>query len=61
VPGDASARVDAETGSGGIRVGLEGIRVVRQERDEMQFQVGGGAARVTLETGSGGIEIRPAG
>jgi hypothetical protein len=58
LPADASARVQAETGSGGIRVGREGVEFLRQDRDEVTLRIGDGSARVTLDTGSGGIRIR---
>jgi len=58
LPADASARIEAETGSGGIRVGREGVELLRQDRDEVTVKIGDGAAHVSLQTGSGSIKIK---
>ena len=42
----------------GIDLDLEGARVTRMDRDEVAFEVGGGAASIRLDTGSGRIRIR---
>jgi hypothetical protein len=49
--------VEAATGSGGIRVDLEGAKVHRLEDDQAEIEIGAGDARVTLDTGSGRIRI----
>ena len=57
INGPASATVTADTGSGGIRVGREGVELLRQDDDEVVVKIGDGAALVMLQTGSGGIKI----
>ena len=58
LPANASADIDADTGSGRIRIDLSGDYSIRKdERDEAEVRVGGGAARVRLDAGSGGINI----
>ena len=57
MPASASAHVWAETGSGGVDLDVAGARIVKEKRDEIEFEVGDGAARIELETGSGGIRI----
>jgi hypothetical protein len=58
VPADASAEIDADTGSGGISMDAPVARVIEKERDSMRVVVGDGAARVRLDTGSGSIRVR---
>lgn len=58
LPPDASARITAQTGSGGIRVGREGVEFLRQDKDELAVKIGDGAAVIRLRTGSGGIRIK---
>jgi hypothetical protein len=59
VPADASARIIAETGSGSVSLDLgDGVRVLRQEPDGVELQLGSGAAHVELDTGSGAIRIK---
>jgi len=58
LPPEASAEVRAETGSGGIDLGLDSpVELKYKDRNEIAFTVGSGAARVVLDTGSGGIRI----
>jgi len=58
VPDGASARIEADTGSGKVRNKIEDADVSHQERDEILMTVGDGEARVTLDAGSGSITIR---
>jgi DUF4097 and DUF4098 domain-containing protein YvlB len=57
VPEGASARVYAETSSGGIDVDVDGVDYRRRKRDHAEFEIGSGDADVDLETGSGTIRI----
>jgi len=57
MPENASARVDAETNSGGVEVDVAGADISRHKRDHVRFEVGDGAADVRLDAGSGGIRI----
>jgi DUF4097 and DUF4098 domain-containing protein YvlB len=57
MPADPSARVSAETSSGGIDVDVEGAEFSRNKRDHVRFEVGDAAADVRLDAGSGGIRI----
>lgn len=57
MPEGASARVEAETNSGGIDVDVAGADIGRKKRDHVRFEVGDGKADVHLDAGSGGIRI----
>lgn len=57
MPENASAHVEAETGSGGIDVRVAQAQMLRDKRDHVEFEVGGGDATVQLDTGSGRIRI----
>lgn len=57
MPADPSARVEAETSSGGIDVDVDGADFSRDKRDHVRFEVGNGDAEVSLDAGSGGIRI----
>lgn len=52
-----SARIAASTGSGGISVDLDDVRVLRNDVHDKEFEAGSGEARITLETGSGSIRV----
>ena len=57
MPTDPSARVEAETSSGGIDVDVADADFSREKRDHVRFEVGNGDADVRLDAGSGGIRI----
>ncbi len=53
-----SASVNAETGSGGIDVRVDGIDMRKKRRDHVAFDIGSGETEIELDTGSGSIRIR---
>lgn len=58
LPEDASVRIHAETGSGGIDLDVPAARLRKMSRDEVELEIGDGRASLTIDTGSGGISIR---
>ncbi|MEE9207934.1 MAG: DUF4097 family beta strand repeat-containing protein [Gemmatimonadota bacterium] len=57
LPSDFGARVEIETGSGGIRTEFP-IQLRRAERDHIIGTIGDGSGRVEIDTGSGSVTIR---
>ncbi len=57
LPADASARIVADTNNGGVVCKVEGAKILRKERNEMEIAIGGGKAQVSLDAGSGAIRI----
>ena len=57
LPPDASARISADTGSGGVSCDVDGADIIRKERTEMELVVGDGEARVHLDAGSGHVKV----
>jgi lia operon protein LiaG len=58
IPGEFGARVDIETGSGGIDLRGVAIKTTRLERDHLIGEIGDGKGRVRVSTGSGGVTLR---
>ena len=56
VPESIGARIEAETGSGGVDVELP-MQVRRVGRDRLSATIGDGSAMVTIDSGSGRIRI----
>ncbi|MEN8144337.1 MAG: DUF4097 family beta strand repeat-containing protein [Gemmatimonadota bacterium] len=56
LPADFGARVEIETGSGGIRTEFP-IKLRRAERDHVIGTIGDGSGRVEIDTGSGSVTI----
>jgi hypothetical protein len=57
LPEDAGARLEVETGSGGIDVDFP-IMVTHRERDELTGEIGDGRGSIEIDTGSGSVRIR---
>jgi lia operon protein LiaG len=57
VPPTLGARVDIETGSGGIELEGVSIKTTRLEKDHIVGEIGDGKGRVRIETGSGGVRL----
>ena len=57
LPEDLDARLDIETGSGGIDVDFP-VMVTRRARDELHGTIGEGRGSIEVDTGSGGVRIR---
>lgn len=57
VPDDFGARVNLESGSGGIRSAIA-MRVESSDRDHLVGVIGDGQGTMVIDTGSGGISIR---
>jgi hypothetical protein len=56
MPGDLSAQIDFETGSGEIETDFA-VTVRRHSRDHVRGQIGDGAGRIQVETGSGDVSL----
>jgi hypothetical protein len=56
VPGDLSAQIDFETGSGEIETDFP-VTVRRHSRDHVRGVIGDGAGRIEIETGSGDVRL----
>lgn len=54
---DVGARLDIETGSGGIEVDFP-VTITRRARDELRGEIGDGSGSIRVDTGSGGVRIR---
>lgn len=57
VPANFGARLDVETGSGGIDVELP-VKVTRWESDHLVGTIGDGSGSVEIDAGSGSVRIR---
>ena len=49
--------VYASTGSGGISIDLDDVRMIEKSRNEKRFEIGSGRSRIHLDTGSGSIRV----
>jgi lia operon protein LiaG len=61
VPADFGARVDIETGSGGIELRGVQVRTTRLESDHLTGEIGDGRGQLKVSTGSGGITLQRSG
>lgn len=56
LPADLSARVDIETGSGGIHTDFP-VMTTRRARDELRGTIGDGRGTIEIDTGSGSVRL----
>ncbi len=54
---ETSARIEADTGSGGVDIDYEGATIEKHSKDYALLTVGAGKGRYSLDTGSGTIRI----